>query len=244
MRETMQVREGRREEAPPAVVARGLRKTYRLGSSVVRALDGLDLVVERGEFVAIMGRSGSGKSTLLHVLGGLDRPDEGQVVIEGQDITRLSNGQVTRLRREKVGFVFQEFNLVPTLTALENVELPLRYAGVSRGERRRRAAEALAMVGLEERLHHRPSQLSGGEQQRVAIARALVNRPAVVLADEPTGELDSQTAMQVVDLMRGLARELGQTFVIVTHDPAVGERCQRIIRMNDGRIISDERIES
>ncbi|GBD14433.1 putative ABC transporter ATP-binding protein YknY [bacterium HR25] len=244
MRETMQVREGRREEAPPAVVARGLRKTYRLGSSVVRALDGLDLVVERGEFVAIMGRSGSGKSTLLHVLGGLDRPDEGQVVIEGQDITRLSNGQVTRLRREKVGFVFQEFNLVPTLTALENVELPLRYAGVSRGERRRRAAEALAMVGLGERLHHRPSQLSGGEQQRVAIARALVNRPAVVLADEPTGELDSQTAMQVVDLMRGLARELGQTFVIVTHDPAVGERCQRIIRMNDGRIISDERIES
>jgi len=244
VRETMQVREGRREEAPPAVVARGLRKTYRLGSSVVRALDGLDLVVERGEFVAIMGRSGSGKSTLLHVLGGLDRPDEGQVVIEGQDITRLSNGQVTRLRREKVGFVFQEFNLVPTLTALENVELPLRYAGVSRGERRRRAAEALAMVGLEERLHHRPSQLSGGEQQRVAIARALVNRPAVVLADEPTGELDSQTAMQVVDLMRGLARELGQTFVIVTHDPAVGERCQRIIRMNDGRIISDERIES
>jgi putative ABC transport system ATP-binding protein len=240
----MQVREGRREEAPPAVVARGLRKTYRLGSSVVRALDGLDLVVERGEFVAIMGRSGSGKSTLLHVLGGLDRPDEGQVVIEGQDITRLSNGQVTRLRREKVGFVFQEFNLVPTLTALENVELPLRYAGVSRGERRRRAAEALAMVGLGERLHHRPSQLSGGEQQRVAIARALVNRPAVVLADEPTGELDSQTAMQVVDLMRGLARELGQTFVIVTHDPAVGERCQRIIRMNDGRIISDERIES
>lgn len=244
MRETMQVREGRREETPPAVVARGLRKTYRLGSSVVRALDGLDLVVERGEFVAIMGRSGSGKSTLLHVLGGLDRPDEGQVVIEGQDITRLSNGQVTRLRREKVGFVFQEFNLVPTLTALENVELPLRYAGVSRGERRRRAAEALAMVGLGERLHHRPSQLSGGEQQRVAIARALVNRPAVVLADEPTGELDSQTAVQVVDLMRGLARELGQTFVIVTHDPAVGERCQRIIRMNDGRIISDERIES
>ncbi len=240
----MQVREGRREEAPPAVLARGLRKTYRLGSSVVRALDGLDLVVERGEFVAIMGRSGSGKSTLLHVLGGLDRPDEGQVVIEGQDITRLSNGQVTRLRREKVGFVFQEFNLVPTLTALENVELPLRYAGVSRGERRRRAAEALAMVGLGERLHHRPSQLSGGEQQRVAIARALVNRPAVVLADEPTGELDSQTAMQVVDLMRGLARELGQTFVIVTHDPAVGERCQRIIRMNDGRIISDERVES
>lgn len=224
----------------PAVLARGLRKTYRMGSEVVRALDGVDLVVERGSMVAIMGRSGSGKSTLLSILGGLDRPDEGQVVLDGVDITRLNGRALTRVRREKLGFVFQQFNLIPTLTALENVELPMRYARVPPGQRRQRALEALARVGLAHRAHHRPSQLSGGEQQRVAIARALVMRPALVLADEPTGELDSQTAAQVIELMEALNRELGQTFLIVTHDPGLARHCGRIIRMQDGRIISDE----
>jgi putative ABC transport system ATP-binding protein len=200
----------------------------------------VDLVVERGSMVAIMGRSGSGKTTLLNILGGLDRPDEGQVVLDGVDITRLNGRALTRVRREKVGFVFQEFNLIPTLTALENVELPMRYARVPPGQRRQRALEALARVGLAHRAHHRPSQLSGGEQQRVTIARALVMRPALVLADEPTGELDSQTAAQVIELMEALNRELGQTFLIVTHDPGVARHCGRIIKMEDGRIISDE----
>jgi putative ABC transport system ATP-binding protein len=211
-----------------------------MGGEVVRALDGVDLVVERGSMVAIMGRSGSGKTTLLNILGGLDRPDEGQVVLDGVDITRLNGRALTRVRREKLGFVFQEFNLIPTLTALENVELPMRYARVPPGQRRQRALEALARVGLAHRAHHRPSQLSGGEQQRVAIARALVMRPALVLADEPTGELDSQTAAQVIELMEALNRELGQTFLIVTHDPGLARHCGRIIRMQDGRIISDE----
>jgi putative ABC transport system ATP-binding protein len=211
-----------------------------MGGEVVRALDGVDLVVERGSMVAIMGRSGSGKTTLLNILGGLDRPDEGQVVLDGVDITRLNGRALTRVRREKVGFVFQEFNLIPTLTALENVELPMRYARVPPGQRRQRALEALARVGLAHRAHHRPSQLSGGEQQRVTIARALVMRPALVLADEPTGELDSQTAAQVIELMEALNRELGQTFLIVTHDPGVARHCGRIIKMEDGRIISDE----
>jgi putative ABC transport system ATP-binding protein len=211
-----------------------------MGGEVVRALDGVDLVVERGSMVAIMGRSGSGKSTLLNILGGLDRPDEGQVVLDGVDITRLNGRALTRVRREKVGFVFQQFNLIPTLTALENVELPMRYARVPPGQRRQRALEALARVGLAHRAHHRPSQLSGGEQQRVTIARALVMRPALVLADEPTGELDSQTAAQVIELMEALNRELGQTFLIVTHDPGVARHCGRIIKMQDGRIISDE----
>ncbi|HXG41577.1 MAG TPA: ABC transporter ATP-binding protein [Dehalococcoidia bacterium] len=229
-------------QAEQAIIeARGLVKTYRLGGGVVRALDHVDLTVERGELMAVMGRSGSGKTTLLNVLGGLDRPDEGQVVIDGVDIARLNGRQLPRLRREKVGFVFQEFNLIPTLTALENVELPLRYAGVPRAERRRRAMEALALVGMDHRARHRPSQLSGGEQQRVALARALVSRPAIVLADEPTGELDTHTAAQVMELVQRLNRETGQTFIIVTHDPAIAQRCRRVVRMEDGRIVSDQR---
>jgi putative ABC transport system ATP-binding protein len=227
----------------PIIEARGLRKTYRLGGGVVNALDGIDLTVARGELMAVMGRSGSGKTTLLNVLGGLDRPDAGQVLLDGLDIARLNGRRLPRVRREKVGFVFQEFNLIPTLTALENVELPLRYAGVPRGERRRRALEALSLVGMGSRVHHRPSQLSGGEQQRVALARALVNRPAIVLADEPTGELDTQTAAQVMGLIQRLNRDTGQTFIIVTHDPAIAERCRRVVRMEDGRIVSDERRE-
>jgi len=224
------------------IEAQGLRKIYRMGPVEVRALDGVDLTVERGDFVSIVGRSGSGKTTLLNLLGGLDRPTEGQIFLDGQEISRLGPGKLAALRREKLGFVFQEYNLIPVLTALENVELPLRYAGVAARERRQRAREALERVGLGGRLGHRPTQLSSGEQQRVAIARALINRPAVVLADEPTGEVDSHTALQIIEMMRGLNESLGQTFIIVTHDMAIAERTKRIIRLQDGRIISDERL--
>ena len=228
---------------PPVVEVQSLRKTYRMGRTQIRAVDGVDLVVERGELLSIIGRSGCGKTTLLNLIGGLDRPDEGRVYIEGVDITRLGGNRLPRLRRDKLGFVFQEFNLIPTLTALENVELPLRYAHVPGRERQRRAREMLALVGLSDRLRHRPPELSGGEQQRVAIARALVNSPAVVLADEPTGELDSHSALQLVELMRDLNQRFHQTFIIVTHDPAVSERTDRIVRLHDGRVVSDERVQ-
>ncbi|MBI1886240.1 MAG: ABC transporter ATP-binding protein [Chloroflexi bacterium] len=224
------------------VETRNLSKTYRLGRNVIRALDGVDLTVERGEFISIVGRSGCGKTTLLNLIGGLDQPDEGDVLIEGVDIGSLNGSRLPRLRRDKIGFIFQEFNLIPTLTALENVELPLKYARVSGRERRRRAQEVLALVGLGERMGHRPAEISGGEAQRVAVARALVNNPAVVLADEPTGELDSHTALDLVELMRDLNHRLDQTFILVTHDPAVSERTDRLIRLHDGRIIADERV--
>jgi putative ABC transport system ATP-binding protein len=218
-----------------------LTKIYRMGPSEIRALDGVNLTIERGEFLSVMGRSGSGKSTLLNLIGCLDRPTSGSVILDGVEVSRLPGRRLPRIRREKVGFVFQQFNLIPTLTALENVELPLRYAGVGRGERRRRAKEALEEVGLSDRLGHRPSELSGGEQQRVAIARAIVNRPDILLADEPTGELDTHTAAEIIDLMHELNREEGVTVVIVTHDPLVASRTDRIIYLSDGRIIREER---
>ena len=223
------------------VETRDLTRHYRLGGHVVRAVDGVTLAVEPGEFVAMVGRSGSGKTTLLHLLGCLDRPTAGRVYVDGIDVGAASRRQLPRIRREKVGFVFQQFNLIPTLTAVENVMLPLRYARVPAGEARRRAGELLEQTGMGERTGHRPSALSGGEQQRVAIARALANRPAVVLADEPTGELDTETADTIVGLMRSLNETLGQTFVIVTHDPAIADQAGRIIRLRDGRIESDER---
>jgi len=226
---------------PPAVETRNLRKLYRMGRSEIHALDGVDLRVERGEFISVVGRSGCGKTTLLNVIGGLDSPNEGQVLIDGVDITRLNGSRLPRLRREKIGFVFQEFNLIPTLTALENVELPLKYSRLPGRQRHRRAKETLEMVGLGDRLDHRPSQLSGGEQQRVAVARALVNQPAVILADEATGELDSQTALELIAMLRDLNQRLGQTFIIVTHDAEVSARTDRIIRLHDGRIVADER---
>ncbi len=225
------------------VETRGLTRVYRMGRVEVRALDGVDLTVQAGEFLSVMGRSGSGKSTLLHLLGCLDRPTAGSITLDGVDVTRLRKGQLTRVRRHKVGFVFQQFNLIPTLTALENVMLPLRYAGVGGRERRRRATEVLEQVGLGDRLKHQPTEMSGGEQQRVSLARALINRPAIVLADEPTGELDTQTAAAIVGLMRELNQSAGQTFIVVTHDPLVAQRTDRIVYLQDGRVLREERVE-
>jgi putative ABC transport system ATP-binding protein len=223
--------------------ARDLRKTYRLSrKNVVEALRGVDVSIEPGEMVAIMGPSGSGKSTLMHILGLLHGPDtEGGIaptlIVEGEDVTRLSDSRRTRLRAERMGFVFQSFNLVPTLSAVENVALAGEYAGRGRGAARSAALESLALVGLAERADHRPAELSGGEQQRVAIARALVNQPHLVLADEPTGNLDSARSAEILGLLRQFNRERGQTFVLVTHDAEVGAACDRIIRMRDGRIL-------
>lgn len=219
------------------VEAEALTKLYPLG---VRALDRASLAVRRGEFVGIMGRSGSGKSTLLHILGCLDRPTTGRVRIDGVDVTGLPDQALPPLRLGKLGFVFQAHNLVPSLSAVENVALPLRYLRLRPGlaAAREQARVALAAVGLEDRLHHLPSQLSGGQQQRVAIARALVNGPALVLADEPTGALDSATAQDLLALLRRLCAERGQTFVVVTHDSMVGRVCDRIVTMEDGRVLA------
>ena len=221
------------------VQTRGITKVYRVGDTEVHAVDGLDLTLEEGEFLSIMGPSGSGKSTLLNLLGCLDVPTAGQVFIDGVDTGTLSSRQRTRLRREKIGFVFQEFNLLPVLNAVENVELPLRYLGVGGAERRRRAHAALENVGLSERSEHRPSQMSGGEHQRVAIARALVTNPIIVLADEPTGELDTGNTRRILELMRDLNQDLGQTFAVVTHDPMVAEYTRRVVLMRDGKVAGD-----
>jgi len=216
-----------------------LVKVHRLGKQEVRALDGVTLRAEQGEFIAIMGRSGSGKSTLLNLVGCLDRPTSGRVSLDGLEVTSLPEGRLPRIRREKVGFVFQNYNLIPSLTALENVVLPLKYARWSHDAARSRAEEMLQAVEMGHRLRHRPAELSGGEQQRVAIARALVNRTAILLADEPTGEVDSQTAMAIIGLMKRLNETLAQTFLIVTHDPLVAQQATRVIRLKDGRIESD-----
>ena len=225
----------------PIVEARGLTRTYKMGRGQIRALDGVDLVVERGELLAVIGRSGSGKSTLLNLLGCLDRPTAGTIWIDGVDVTRVPPGKLPSIRRSKIGFVFQQHNVLPILTALENVELPLRYAGLDPGRRRKLAEEALGAVELGDRLHHRPAELSGGEVQRVAIARALVNSPAIVLADEPTGELDTHTASHIMDRVVALNAERGTTFIIVTHDPLIADRTRRTIRLQDGKIESDVR---
>jgi putative ABC transport system ATP-binding protein len=221
---------------------RNLRKTYKLGRrNTIEALRGVDISIESGEMVAIMGPSGSGKSTLMHVLGLLHAPDSDHgprpsLTFAGRDMSVLGERERTRIRAHEMGFVFQDFNLVPTLTALENVMLACEYAGVPGSRAAAAAIEALALVGLADRADHRPSELSGGEQQRVAIARALVNRPALVLADEPTGNLDSERSVEVLELLRAFNRERGQTFVLVTHDPEVGEACDRVVRMRDGLI--------
>jgi putative ABC transport system ATP-binding protein len=221
------------------IVTQDITKVYNIGPVEIKAVDGLDISIEAGEFLSIVGPSGSGKTTLLHLIGLLDVPTSGSISIDGQEAGTLSPKELTRLRREKLGFVFQEFNLLPVLNARENVELPLRYLKVSTQERHRRAMEALDMVGLGERANNRPSQLSGGERQRVAIARALVTNPVLVLADEPTGELDTYNTCKVIELMRDLNRETGQTFAIVTHDPMVADYTRRIITLRDGKVASD-----
>ena len=215
------------------VEAKNLTKVYPMG---VTALDAVDLTVQKGEVLGIMGRSGSGKSTLLHLLGCLDRPSAGSVTIDGIDVTHLPDRALPAVRLGKLGFIFQAHNLVRSLTALENVALPLRYLRPRPGDAIEKARAALEAVGLTDRMHHLPSQLSGGQQQRVAIARALVNGPALVLADEPTGALDSHTARELLTLLRRLCAERGQTFVIVTHDPLVAQACDRVITMEDGKI--------
>ena len=221
------------------ILARDINKVYKIGPVEIKAVDGLDVAIEAGEFLSIVGPSGSGKTTLLHLIGLLDAPTAGSISIDGMEAGELSAKELTRLRREKIGFVFQEFNLLPVLNARENVELPLRYLKVPTQERHRRAMEALEMVGLGERANNRPGQLSGGEQQRVAIARALVTNPVLVLADEPTGELDTFNTCKVIELMRDLNRETGQTFAIVTHDPMVADYTRRIVTLRDGKIFSD-----
>jgi putative ABC transport system ATP-binding protein len=213
-------------------------KLYRRGPQTIRAVDGVDLSIAPGEFVVVAGPSGSGKSTLLQLLGGLDRPTSGQVFFKGQELGKLADRRLARLRLRAFGFVFQDFNLIPTLTAQENVEAALAPAGMSARKRRERARALLERVGLADRTAHLPAELSGGEEQRVAIARALANDPQVILADEPTGNLDSTTGEQIVDLLAGLARENGQTVVLVTHDRDIAARAPRVIRMRDGAVVS------
>ncbi len=214
------------------------QKVYPLGEVDVPALRGIDLTIKPGEFVAIMGPSGSGKSTLMHLLGCLDLPSDGLVQLDGQDVTKLDEDTLAQIRGKKIGFVFQTFNLIPTLTALENVELPLFFQGVPRQERRARAVELLQRVGLGERVHHKPAQLSGGERQRVAIARALANNPEIILADEPTGNLDSESGQAILDLLAQLHRE-GRTIILVTHNPEAAAYAQRILRIRDGRLVEE-----
>jgi len=218
----------------------GLARRYKMGDTSVDALRGADLEIARGEFVALVGPSGSGKSTVLNLIGGLDRPSEGEIWIDGAELSASDEKALTRHRRRHVGFVFQSFNLLPRLTAEENVALPLIFGGVAENERRARARELLERVGLAERLTHRPTQLSGGEQQRVAIARALVGQPALLLADEPTGNLDTTTGVEIMRLLKELNQEHGLTLLVVTHDPEVAAFADRVVRLRDGQV--DQRI--
>jgi putative ABC transport system ATP-binding protein len=225
----------------PAISIRNLVKTYQLGDNVVRALAGVSLDVEAGEFLAVTGPSGSGKSTLMHILGCLDRPTAGTYLLDGRDVSTMSNDELATVRQEKLGFVFQGFNLLSRTSALDNVELPLLYGShaIASAERRRRALEALKAVGLEERAGHHPNQLSGGQQQRVAIARALINNPSIVLADEPTGNLDTRTSLEVMDLLQELNRTRRITVLLITHELDIAEHATRIISFRDGLIRSD-----
>jgi len=222
----------------PVVETRNLEKVYRMGDLEVRALRGVSLTIAAGDFVAVMGASGSGKSTFMNLIGCLDRPTRGSYRMAGRDVGKLSRDQLARVRGEQIGFVFQGFNLLPRTNALENVELPLLYQGIGSKERHRRAAEALERVGLGDRLDHTPAQLSGGQQQRVAIARALVNRPTLLLADEPTGNLDSRTSVEVMGIFQEL-NEQGLTVLLVTHEPDIAEHARRVVTFKDGLLLSD-----
>jgi putative ABC transport system ATP-binding protein len=219
------------------LVAKELRKQYILGKTQVQALGGVDFLVEEGEFVAIMGPSGSGKSTLLHLIGGLDKPSEGEITLAGKALSLLKDKQITLLRRRNVGFVFQFFNLLPTLTAEENIVLPILIDGKSPKKYQERLDHLLDLIGLKERRRHKPEQLSGGEQQRVALARALVTEPAILLADEPTGNLDTKTGTLIMDLLRRSCDELGQTIIVVTHDPRAASFADRVVFLRDGEIV-------
>ncbi len=225
------------------ITIENVTKVYKLGDTQVRALDGVSLKIEKGEMVAIMGPSGSGKSTLMAILGCLDIPTSGSYELDGQAVGDLNDNQLAAIRSHKIGFVFQQFNLLARTTALDNVLLPLTYNGLHGRARRERAEEALHQVGLADRMRHRPNELSGGQQQRVAIARALVNKPAIILADEPTGALDSKTGAEIIGLFQQLHRDLGQTVVYVTHDPFIARHTERVIRIADGKIVGDEKID-
>ena len=226
--------------AGPVIRLRQVHKHYDLGSSSVHALRGIDLDIQRGEYVGVMGPSGSGKTTLMEVVGCLSKPTTGSYEFEGAEVAELDDASLAMLRGERIGFVFQSFSLLPRLTAVENTELPMLYNGVGRRERRERALHLLSLVGLAERAHHRPNELSGGQRQRVAIARALANRPSILLADEPTGALDSATGQTILALLEQLHAE-GQTVVVVTHDASVGARTRRLVRLRDGLVAGDER---
>ncbi len=225
---------------PPLILLQDVTKVYSLGQVEVTALAGVNLEVNSGELVAIMGPSGSGKSTLMNILGCLDQPTSGRYLLEGTDVGRLSDDELALIRNRKIGFVFQSFNLLPRLRAVEQVELPMIYAGIPRPVRRRRAVELLELVGLGDRLDHRPTQLSGGQQQRVAIARALANNPSLILADEPTGNLDSRSSAEILAVLQRLNRERGVTVIIVTHEADIAHHTRRIVQMRDGLIVRDE----
>jgi putative ABC transport system ATP-binding protein len=225
---------------PPIIEVENVRKTYRVGKVGVPALAGVTFTVERGEFVSIVGPSGSGKSTLFYILGGLTRADSGRVLIDGVDFAALSDAQRTEMRKKKIGFVFQKFNLLPTLDARGNIEIARHIAGTADGAHREWVEKVTDMLGIARRMHHRPSELSGGEQQRVALARALINRPAIVLADEPTGNLDSKNSEIVLEMLRHSNKGLGQTILMITHNPEAATFADRIIHMRDGTIVSPE----
>jgi putative ABC transport system ATP-binding protein len=223
-----------------AVRTVALVRHYKMGRSIIPAVDGVSIAADRGEFIALLGASGSGKSTLLNLIAGLDRPDSGAIVVEGQDLATMTPNDLAQYRRHTVGMVFQSFNLVPTMTAYENVELPMRFAEVRRKERRSRVQEALARVGLEDRANHRPSELSGGEQQRIALARALVNQPKILLADEPTGNLDSKTGTEIMGLISELNRSLDMTVIMVTHERALADRyARKMVFLGDGKVLDE-----
>jgi putative ABC transport system ATP-binding protein len=227
--------------APPVIQLREATRTYELGSIRVRALREVTLRIERGDFIAIMGSSGSGKSTLMNILGCLDSPTDGRYLLDGVDAAQMDEDDLSDLRNRKIGFIFQSFNLVPRTSALANVELPLSYAGLRGPERRRRAERALGSVGMSNRLHHQPSELSGGQQQRVAVARAIVTNPSLILADEPTGNLDSRSTTEVLRIFSRLNEER-RTVVLITHEPDVAEQAKRIVRLSDGQVVEDRRL--